>query len=113
MQAILALAERLGKSIADSPQAKALRDARGQLNSNPDIIKTLDEYRQQADKVGKLEQENKPIEVADKQKLQQLQGQLVSDEVFKTFTAAQVEYVDIMRQVNETLRKELASTEQD
>ena len=36
---------------------------------------------------------------------------LVSAEVFKRYTAAQVEYVDLMRKVNEALRAELAETE--
>ena len=111
MQAILALAQRLGKTVADSPQAKALREARDELNKHPDVSKLLDDFRAQTEKVAKLEHENKPIEVDDKHKMQDLQSKLVSDETFKKFTAAQVEYVDLMRQVNESLRKELTETE--
>ena len=111
MQAILALAERLGKAVADSPQAKALREARSELNKDEDVSKLFDEFRAQAEKVAKFEHDSKPVEVADKHKLQDLQGRLVSDETFKKFTAAQVEYVDMMRRVNETLRKELSETE--
>ena len=111
MQAILALAERLGKAVADSPQAKALREARNELNKHEDVAKLLDEFRVQAEKVVKLEQDNKPVEVGDKHKLHDIQSRLVSDETFKKFTAAQVEYVDMMRKVNETLRKELSETE--
>lgn len=111
MQAILAMAERLGKAVADSPQAKALREAKLELNKHEDISKLLGEFRAQAEKIAKLEHENKPVEVDDKHKMQDLQGRLVSDETFKKFTAAQVEYVDLMRKVNETLRKELSETE--
>jgi len=111
MQAILALAERLGKAVADSPQAKALREARNELNKHEDIFKLLGEFRAQAEKVAGLEHENKPVEVADKHKLQDLQGRLISNETFKKYTAAQVEYVDMMRKVNEKLRRELAETE--
>ena len=111
MQAILALAQRLGKAVADSPQAKALREARKELDKDEVISKLLGEFRAQSEKVAKLEHEKKPVEVADKHNLQDLQGRLISDETFKKFTAAQVEYVDLMRNVNETLRKELSETE--
>ena len=108
---IIQLAERLGKAIAASPQAAALRAARKELQAQKDVLATLNEYQQQAQKVGMLEAENKPIGVDDKHKLQQLHDKLVSIDVFKKFTAAQVEYVDLMRRVTTTLRKNLADVE--
>jgi cell fate (sporulation/competence/biofilm development) regulator YlbF (YheA/YmcA/DUF963 family) len=44
-------------------------------------------------------------------RLQELQQKLLAHEVFKTFTAKQVDYVDLMRQVNDVIRKHLAPTE--
>ena len=64
-----------------------------------------------AQKVEQLEHENKPVEVDDKHKLRDLHDTLVANDLFKRFTAAQVEYVDLMRQVNQTLRKQLAEVE--
>ena len=49
--------------------------------------------------------------VDDKHKLQQLNAALVASDLFKTFTAAQMEYVDLMRKVNQALRDELAAIE--
>jgi cell fate (sporulation/competence/biofilm development) regulator YlbF (YheA/YmcA/DUF963 family) len=106
------LATRLGKAIADSPQAAALRAARDALNARPEIAAMLQDYHQQAEKVAKLEEEQKPVEVEDKHKLQSLNDQLVSSDAFKQFQAAQVDYVDLMRKVDEALRKELAATEE-
>jgi len=106
------LATRLGKAIADSPQAAALRAARDVLNARPEIAAMLQDYHQQAEKVAKLEEEQQPVEVEDKHKLQSLNDQLVSSDAFKQFQAAQVDYVDLMRKVDEALRKELAATEQ-
>jgi cell fate (sporulation/competence/biofilm development) regulator YlbF (YheA/YmcA/DUF963 family) len=108
---ILQLAGRLGKAISGSPQAAKLRTARKALEEEKDIEQTLSDYQAQVDKIAKLQEENKPIEVEDKRKLQQLQDKLLSAEVFKNFTAAQVEYVDLMRRVNEALRTQLAETE--
>jgi len=113
MNHIIELAERLGKAIADCPQAAGLRAAREELNNHQDLKKLFEDYQQQALKIATLEREQKTIEVEDKHLLQQLEDKLLASEVFKKFTAAQVEYVDVMRKVNEALQKPLAGTEKD
>ena len=111
MSAITELAERLGKCIADSPQAVTLRNAKAALNAQPEILDLLKGFQEHSDKLAALQAENKPIEVDDKHKLQDLQDKLLGEDVFKAFTAAQMEYVDLMRQVNQSLSKHLADTE--
>ena len=111
MSAIVELAKRLGKTIAESEQANNLRAIQKELETESDITKALSDYQAQSEKLMQLQNENKPIEVDDKHKLQELQNVLVASEVFKKFTAAQVEYVDLMRQVNEAIRQELGDIE--
>lgn len=111
MSAITELAERLGKTIADSPEALALRKARTAMDAQPELGQLLKEFQEQSDKVARLQAENATIEVADKHKLRDLQDKLLGQDVFKKFTAAQMEYVDLMRQVNAALSKNLADTE--
>ena len=113
MNEIIELAERLGRAISDSPQAAGLREARSELDKHEDVKELLKEFQAQSEKIARLEDENKPIEVDEKHKLQGLQEKLVSHDVFKKYTAAQVEYVDLMRKVNQTLRKQLSKTEAD
>jgi cell fate (sporulation/competence/biofilm development) regulator YlbF (YheA/YmcA/DUF963 family) len=113
MEAIIALAERLGRAINESSQAASLRAARKALNAEPALSQLLKDYQAQADRVAQLERDQKAIEVDDKHKLDELQTRLLASEVFKKFTAAQVEYVDLMRKVNEALRNRLAETEED
>jgi len=113
VEAIIQLAERLGKAIANSPQAMSLRTAREELDEQEDLSKMLTEFQEQAEKVARLERENKPIEVEDKRRLRELQDKLVASETFKRFTASQLEYVDLMRKVNEALRGQLMETEGD
>jgi len=113
MEEILRLAERLGKAIADSPQADRLRNARRALAEKKDIEETLEAYRRQADRIAKLKAENSPIEVEDKRRIAELEDKLAASEVFKEFTAAQVEYIDLMRKVNEILAAQLADTQAD
>ena len=111
MTDIIQLAERLGKAISESPQAAALRTARDEMGAQPEIDQLLNDFRIQNEKVAALEAEGKPVEVDDKHKLQELHDKLIASDVFKKFTAAQVEYVDLMRKVNQAMGKELADTE--
>ena len=111
MAAIIELAERLGKAISESPQAAALRTARDEMGKQPEIDQLLKDFRTQNEKIAALEAEGKPVEVDDKHKFQELHDKLVANEVFKKFTAAQVEYVDLMRKVNQAMGKELTDTE--
>ena len=111
MSAITELASRLGKTIASSPQATALRDARAALNAEPELTQVLKDFQAQSDRIRQLEAENKPVEVDDKHNLQALQDKLVGSEIFKKFTASQVDYIDLMRQVNQAIQNQLVPTE--
>ena len=108
MDPITEMAEKLGKAIAESPASAKLRECRKALDGQPEVLQTLKEYQEQAHKVGQLEEQNKPIEVEDKQRLSELHDKLVASDVFKQFTAAQVDFVDVMRKVNTVLRKHLS-----
>ena len=111
MSQILSLAEQLGKDIAQSPQAVGLRAARAELNKQADLLQLLKDYQAQTEKIARAEHEGKPVEVADKHKLSDIHGKLVASEVFKRFTAAQVEYIDLLRKVNDVMRQNLLDTE--
>jgi len=111
MEQVMELAQSLGKAIAASSQAQKLVDARKQLSAQPQVEQLLKDFQQQSEKIARLEKEQKPIEVEDKHKLEELSSKLVSNDLFKKFTAAQVDYVDLMRKVNDALRKELAPIE--
>jgi len=110
---IVKLAERLGKAIADSPQSAALQAAQAEVSKDDQTSELLKEFRQHSEKVALLEHENKPVEVDDKHKLEELHNKLVASDSFKKLTAAQVEYVDMMRRVNEAVSRNLGPAEQD
>ena len=111
MNEIIQMAERLGNAVARSAQASGLRAARKAFEAQPDAKKLLADYQAQADKIAQLEGQAKPVEVEDKHRLQELHDKLVANELFRKLTAAQVEYVDLMRRVNDALRRALAETE--
>ncbi len=107
MSDILDLADRLGKELAASPQARKLAAARAELEKHPPLVQLFRDYQQHAEKVARLEEENQPIEVPDKHRLDDLRRQLLSNDVFKTLTAAQVDFVDLMRRVHQAMNKHL------
>ena len=111
MDPIIEQAEKLGKAIAESPAAVKLRAARKDVNGNAELSQLLRDYQTQSEKLARLEQDNKPVEVDDKHKLKELEEQLLSSEQFKKLTAAQVDYVDLMRKVNSALRQQLNEVE--
>lgn len=113
MQEIIELADRLGRALADSPQAKALREAQQQLQADEETSRLIGEYRDQAEKISALEQEGKPIEPEDKRKLDELHSKLASMQEFKKFTAAQYEYADLMRRVDDALSSHLGGGQQE
>jgi len=110
---ITALAQKLGAAIAQSPQAVSLRAARKALDAQPDARKLMEDLHKQSEKIVALERQNKPVEVEDKHKLQEINDKLVANEAFKKHMVAQVEYVDLMRKVNQAIGKALAEIEGD
>lgn len=107
MDDIMALAERLGKAIAASSQATKLNAARKALEAEPETAQLLNDYNAQARKIGQLEDQQKPVEVDDKYKLEALHNKLAASQTFKDFTSAQVEYVDMMRKVNQAISRNI------
>ncbi len=107
MQEIIDLAERLGRALAESPQATALREAQQQLQQDDDTSDLVNQYRRKAEKIMQLEKQGKPVEPEDKRKLDELHSALASKPAFKSFTAAQYDYADLMRRVDQALNKHL------
>ena len=108
---IIDMAQKLGQAVAESTQARALSAARKELNEHKDVLDTLQAYQKQAGHMQELEQQNKAIEVDDKRKFQELHDKLVASDVFKKYTVAEMEFVDLMRQVNTTIRKQISDSD--
>ena len=106
MNEIIEMAAKLGKAIARSPQADTLRKTRAEMNAQDDVMQLLRDFQKQSERIAELQENNKPIE------LDEMHEQLVGKDAFKSFTAAQVEYVDLMRKVNEAITQELQAVPQ-
>jgi cell fate (sporulation/competence/biofilm development) regulator YlbF (YheA/YmcA/DUF963 family) len=110
-KAILDMAKELGQALADSAQRQALHAAWQTLQEHKDVLEALGAFQQQAGKMQQMEQQGRPIEVDDKRKFQTLHDKLVASEVFKRYTAAEMEFSDLMRQVHTAIRKQVSETD--
>ena len=111
--AIIELAKKLGRAITDSPAAADMMAARKAIDDNAEVGKLYKDFQEQSLKLARLQSEHKPIEVDDKHKLRDLNDKLIGSGEFKKYTAAQVEYADLMRRVNEAMQAEMSKGSED
>lgn len=64
----------------------------------------LNDYNRLLQALAQKEAGGRPIEVEDKRKLEQLQGAVVRNPVLRDLQVAQMDYVDLLRQVDELIQ---------
>ncbi len=102
-QEILKAATDLGKLIASHEAAKKVEGAIGKLQADVEAQRLLNDFNRAVQAVSEKEAQGKPIEVADKHKLQELQNKVVKNAVLRDFQLAQMDYLDLMRKVDEAM----------
>lgn len=111
MDETMDLARRLGRAIADSAPSSRVREARGLVRADKDAMDLMAQFQRQAQKVAQLEQDRKPVEVDDKHRLEDLENRLAANDKVKRLTEAEMDYMDLLRRVNETIQRELQDIE--
>jgi cell fate (sporulation/competence/biofilm development) regulator YlbF (YheA/YmcA/DUF963 family) len=104
-QQILAEAEKLGALVAQHPAVSRYKDAQKAADSDPDAMRLLGEFQSQIEKLARQEQSGVPVTDAQRQQIEALNGKIVSHIKIKALNMAQVEYVDLMRKVTQSLYK--------
>jgi len=100
---ILAKATELGRLIADHPAAARMEQAVNKLESDLEAQRLLNDYNRHIQTVAQKEASGRPIEVADKHKLEQLQVQVISNPLLGEVQMAQMDYLDLMRRVDDAM----------
>jgi cell fate (sporulation/competence/biofilm development) regulator YlbF (YheA/YmcA/DUF963 family) len=101
-------AQALGEALAKHPVVQAHHAAQRAVRADDAAQKLLQEYQQQINRMHQLEAEQKPIEVADKQKLKTLERDMAGQESLKQLMRTQVDYVALMSQINSAIDGPLA-----
>ncbi len=105
-QDILNAARDLGKLIATHEAARKFDESIRKLQGDVEAQRVLNDYNRQVAKLGEKEAGGKPIEVEDKRQLQNLQGAVMRNPTLRDFQLAQMDYVDLMRKVDEAMSGE-------
>ena len=111
MEEIIKRAKELGKAISRHPRFAALMASRDAVQGDAEAKKVLEQYQEQVEKMPKLADEGKPVEVEDKHELARREQVLVSNETMKQFTKAQADYSELMQKMNDAIFSEIAEKE--
>jgi hypothetical protein len=95
LQELMDKAGALGQAIAAHPRMREYNAAR--------------DYAKQAERIRELERNQKPVEVADKQKLAEIEGRMAGNDAFKRLMRCQADYVELMNQVNRAMEAPLVT----
>ncbi len=97
---ILKAAADLGKLIAEHDAVKKVESVEKKLADDIDSQRLIADYSRCLQSLGEKEQSGQPIEVADKRKLEDLQRAMTSNLLLAQMQTAQMDYLDLMRQVD-------------
>ncbi len=107
MQQIMDEAEKLGRLVAQHPAIEGYRKAQRAIAEDPDASRSLAEFDRQLENLARQEQTGMGITDAQRQQLEALQARIVSNIKVKALNMAQVEFMDLLRKVTQTVQKPL------
>lgn len=106
-QQILTEADKLGKLVAQHPAVEKYRQAQKSLAEDPDAGRLLNDFNRQLMTLARQEESGMPVTDAQRRQLEGLQAQLASHLKVKALNVSQMEFVDLMRKVSDSIRRNL------
>ncbi len=107
-QDLLNQARALGESLAAHPTIQAYYRAQQAVRADAAARRLLQDYQSHLDHLHALEAAQRPIEVADKHRLKDLETQMAGHDTLKTLMRTQADYVELMARVNRAIDEPLA-----
>ena len=93
------MARQLGRRITEHERFTSLKAAQKVVNEDTEATQLIQEYQQQAAKIQQMEQQQKPVEVDDKHKLQEIGGKISLNENLKELTRRQADFIELMKEL--------------
>jgi cell fate (sporulation/competence/biofilm development) regulator YlbF (YheA/YmcA/DUF963 family) len=109
-QQIMDAAEKLSQMLVEHPAVARYKSAQKAVSEDAEASRMLAEFDQQIEKLARQEQTGMPITDAQRQQLESLQSRIVSHLKIKNLNLAQVEFVDLLRKINQTIQRPLTET---
>ena len=104
-QQIMDEAEKLGKIVAQHPAIARYKQAQRAVADDPEAGRMLADLDRQIETLARQEQSGLPISDAQRAQLEAAQNRVVSHIKIKNWNMAQVEFVDLLRKVTQTIQK--------
>lgn len=102
-QEILDSAQALGKQIGTHEASIKFEKSLKALQADVEAQRLLNDYQRHMAKIAEKESKGDPIEVEDKRQLEDLQSQVVNHPTLRDLQVSQMDYLDLMRQVDESI----------
>jgi cell fate (sporulation/competence/biofilm development) regulator YlbF (YheA/YmcA/DUF963 family) len=109
-QQIMDAAEKLSQMLTDHPAVARYKGAQKAVAEDAEASRLLAEFDQQIEKLARQEQTGMPITDAQRQQLESLQSRIVSHLKIKNLNLAQVEFIDLLRKINQTIQRPLTES---
>jgi cell fate (sporulation/competence/biofilm development) regulator YlbF (YheA/YmcA/DUF963 family) len=107
---ILEEAEKLSKLVADHPAVARYKSAQKAVADDAEAGRLLSDFDRQIESLARQEQTGMPVTDAQRQQLESLQTRIMSHIKIKNLNLAQVDFVDLLRKVNQTIQRPLTET---
>jgi cell fate (sporulation/competence/biofilm development) regulator YlbF (YheA/YmcA/DUF963 family) len=106
-QQIMSEADKLGQLVAQHPAVEKYKQAQKAVTEDPDASRTMMEFERQLETLSRQEASGMGITDAQRQQLETLQSRIVSNIKVKALNMAQVEFIDLLRKVNQAIQGKL------
>ena len=100
---IIQQATKLGELIADHETSRRLEKAVAGLQADLEAQRAMTDLNRYGQALEQKARSGQPIEVADKRKLEALESAVVSNPLLVGLQKAQMDYVDLLRKVDEAI----------
>ena len=106
-QQIMEAAEKLGQMVSQHPAIARYRQAQKAVSEDPEAPRLLGDFERQLEILARQESSGMAVTDAQRQQLEALQSRIMSHLKIKNLNMAQVEFVDLLRRINQTIQRPL------
>jgi len=106
-QQLMTEAEKLGHLVAQHPAVARYKQAQKAVSDDPEAGRLLADLDRQIESLSRQEQSGLPITDAQRAALESAQSRVVSHIKIKNWNLAQVEFIDLLRKITQTIQRQL------
>ena len=104
---IVQTAEKLGQLVAQHPSVTKFKAAQKAVSEDAEASRLLGDFDRQLETLARQEQSGMAVTDAQRQQLETLQSRIVSNVKVKNLNMAQVEFIDLLRKVNQAVQSKV------